>query len=353
VIVHQILAAAGPFDAVTGQALAFRRCFDDWGWGGGDFASYVAPGTSHRIVHRGSLRAGEQDVLLVHHSAVLPGADELLSGPQPLLLVYHNITPPEWLWDVAPALGVHCAVGRMQLPDLVGRADVSAAVSEFNAEELRQAGARDPIVLPPLISPDHLTAGGPQILSLETPSILFVGRLSPHKRQDAVIQAFALYRRRHAPGAQLHLVGSPIGSAYPRRLHELADRVAPGAIHFESGLSQSDIAARYRNATAFLCLSEHEGFCLPIIEALAAGLPVVARRAGAVPETLGDAGLILEPDDDLGVVAEALHAVISDEALRDALARRGAARVAAYSPDVAMRKLRAAVEAAVGVRSAG
>jgi glycosyltransferase involved in cell wall biosynthesis len=241
----------------------------------------------------------------------------------------------------------------MQLPDLVGRADVSAAVSEFNAEELRQAGARDPIVLPPLISPDHLTAGGPQILSLETPSILFVGRLSPHKRQDAVIQAFALYRRRHAPGAQLHLVGSPIGSAYPRRLHELADRVAPGAIHFESGLSQSDIAARYRNATAFLCLSEHEGFCLPIIEALAAGLPVVARRAGAVPETLGDAGLILEPDDDLGVVAEALHAVISDDALRDELARRGAARVAAYSPDVAMRKLRAAVEAAVGVRSAG
>lgn len=352
-IVHQILAAAGPFDAVTGQALAFRNCFADWGWGGGDFASYVAPGASPRIAHRHSLRADQHDVLLVHHSAVLPGADELLSGPQPLLLVYHNITPPEWLWDVAPALGVQCAVGRMQLPDLVGRADVSAAVSEFNAEELRQAGARDPIVLPPLIMPDQLSGGRPQARSPHAPSILFVGRLSPHKRQDAVIQAFALYRRRHAPGAQLHLVGSPIGSAYPCRLRELADRVAPGAVHFESDLSHSDIAARYRNATAFLCLSEHEGFCLPIIEALAAGLPVVARRAGAVPETLGDAGLIVEPDDDLGVVAEALHAAVSADSLRAELARRGAGRVAAYAPDVAVRKLRQALEATVAARSAG
>lgn len=351
--VHQILAAAGRFDAVTGQALAFRRCFADWGWGGGDFASYVAPGTSPQIAHRRELRAGERDVMLVHHSAVLPGAHELLSGPQPLLLVYHNITPPEWLWDVAPALGVQCAVGRMQLPDLVGRADVSAAVSEFNAGELRRAGARAPIVIPPLIRADHLRAPGSPARPPRSPSILFVGRLSPHKRQDAVIQAFALYRRRHAPTARLHLVGSPIGSDYPRRLRELADRVAPGAVHFESDLSDSELAGRYRDASAFLCLSEHEGFCLPVVEALANGLPVVARRAGAVPETLGDAGLIVEPDEDLGVVAEALELAVGDDALRRELARRGAARVAAYAPAVTARKLRQAVEATVAARSAG
>lgn len=354
--VHQILASAGPHDAVTNQALAYRRCFTDWGWGGADYATYLVPGMGRTILQRSSLRPGPHDVLLIHHSAISPRAGELVAGPQPKLLVYHNITPAAWLWQVSPVLAVHCAVGRLQLPELIARVDVPAAVSAFNAEELRQAGAQAPLVVPPLL--DAVTslkpAAGSPVASngaQRSPSILFVGRLSPHKRQDDVIRAFALYRRRHAPSAQLTLVGGPVTRAYGDRLRDLADSVAPGSVRFETGLSDQDLLQRYRSADAFLCLSEHEGFCLPLVEALGAGLPVVARRAGAVPETLQDAGLLLEAGDDLGVVAEAVHQAVSDSSLRRELRDRGERRLAAYSPEVARERLRQAVEIAVTTAS--
>jgi glycosyltransferase involved in cell wall biosynthesis len=175
--------------------------------------------------------------------------------------------------------------------------------------------------------------------------VIFVGRLSPHKRQEDVIEVFALYRRHRAPDARLVLVGDPLSVGYAERLRELADAAAPGAVTIESGLDPAALGARYRSAHAFLCLSAHEGFCIPLLEAFHFGVPVIARPAGAVPETVGDAGLLVE-DSDPAVIAELLHLVVTDGALRAELARRGRARLGAYSPDVVAGRLRTAVEAA-------
>jgi glycosyltransferase involved in cell wall biosynthesis len=169
--------------------------------------------------------------------------------------------------------------------------------------------------------------------------VLFVGRLAPHKRQDEVIRAFALYRRRHAPEARLTLVGEPLNAGYLRALQELADRV--GGVTIEHSLGQRDLAARYASASAFLCLSEHEGFCLPLLEAFAADVPVIARPAGAVPETVGDAALIA--DGGPSVIAELLALVHEDAELRAELTRRGRERLGHYRPERAAAALRAAL----------
>lgn len=343
--VHQLLSGAGAYDAITSEAIAFRSYFDRWGWGGGDYAVRITPGVGGAMRPRSGLAPDPDDVLLIHHSAGVPRLHELLALPNPKLLLYHNITPPNWLWEVAPIVAAHCAVGRGQLPELVARAHLAAADSAFNAAELRALGAEETTVIPLLIDLDRL--GSPQSAPEPgAPTVLFVGRLSPHKRQDEVIRCFALYRRHHAPGARLVLVGDPITPQYSDGLRRLADSLAPGAVQIESGLTPEALGERYRSAHAFLCLSEHEGFCIPLVEAFHFGLPVIARPTGAIPDTAGDAALLLD-EPDRAVVAELLHLAVSDQALRAELRRRAAARLEVYSPDAVAERLREAIEQTV------
>jgi glycosyltransferase involved in cell wall biosynthesis len=129
-------------------------------------------------------------------------------------------------------------------------------------------------------------------------------------------------------------------------LGELAEREAPGAVLIESGLTPQELGDRYRSADAFLCLSEHEGFCIPLLEAFHFGLPVIARPEGAVPETVGDAALLVD-DEDRAVVAELLHLAVSDDELRAELRRRATARLEAFAPERVAPRLRQAVEETV------
>jgi glycosyltransferase involved in cell wall biosynthesis len=338
--VHQILSGAGPHDAITSEALAFRERFSRWGWGGGDHAGQIVPGLNGAFSGITELRSRPDDVLLLHHSAWTPRLEQLLTLPGRKLLLYHNITPAGWLWERSPILAAQCHVGRQQLQTLVRAVDAVAADSQFNAEELAAFGANQARVIPLLLKLDRL--GPPSAPPPGPPHLLFVGRLSPHKRQDEVIRTFALYRRHRSPDARLTLVGDPITGSYGDWLRDFADEQAPGAVTIESGLSSAELGERYRSAHAFLCLSEHEGFCIPLIEALHFGIPVIARPAGAIPQTAGDAA-VLVGDEDLAVVAELVHLAITDHRLRSELARRGRKRVEAYAPERVEEELRAAV----------
>ena len=150
--------------------------------------------------------------------------------PARKLLLYHNITPPEWLWAAAPVVAAHCEIGRAQLP-AAGRlrSTPRRRTRTFNASELRAVGAGEVTVVPLLVDPARLGAPAPE-RPAAPPNVLFVGRLSPHKRQDEVIRAFALLRADRAPDARLTLVGDPITSAYAESLHRLGEELAPGAV---------------------------------------------------------------------------------------------------------------------------
>jgi len=342
--IHQLLSGAGPHDAITSEAVSFRERFRSWGWEGRDYAVHVAPGLNGHIRMIKRFKPKADDVLLIHHSAAAPRLRELLELPNRKLLLYHNVTPAHWFWEHAPNVAVQCAVGREQLPALVKAVGVAAADSAFNASELEALGATRTAVIPLLV--DYGRLGPPRPGDPPgPPTILFVGRLSPHKHQDEVIRAFASYRRARAPDARLMLVGDPISSRYLEHLGNLAETLAPGAVSIESGLSNAELGERYRAAHVFLCLSAHEGFCIPVLEAFSQGVPVIARPAGAIPETTGDAALFVD-DPDLSVVAELLHLAVTDAELRTELRRRGQARLALYAPDRVAQALRQAVEAA-------
>ena len=334
--VHQVLSGAGPVDAVTTQALAWRERFGAWGWGGRDVAAHIDPRMDGAVAPLRALDAAPDDVLLIHYSAYAPKLRALLDLPCRKALLSHNVTPARWLWDYEPTIAIHCALGRRQLPEFAARADAVAGVSAYNAAEIGSD-----VVVPVLFDAGALGDPSPPASASAAPTLLFVGRVAPHKRQDELIRLLALLRRHRLPDARLVLVGEPLNEKYLAALRGLADALAPGAVTFERSLSRDELAERYRRADVFVSLSEHEGFCIPLLEAFHFGVPVLARPSGAVPEVAGDAALAAG-DRDLAVLAELVALAIEDGSLAAALRERGRARLEAYAParaEAAMRDL--------------
>lgn len=341
--VHQVLSSAGPYDAVSVQARLWRSLLTERGYGGADFAAAVDPRARGHFAPLDRLRPGRGDLLAIRWSAYSPRLLRLLERPERKLLVYHNVTPPGYFWNHHPGVAVACAVGRAQLPLFARAVDVCAADSDFNAADLRAAGA-DARVLPILFDPARLAQRGTPPAG-DGPLVLVVSRLAPNKRHDLAIAAFEAWRAEHAPAARLLCVGEALSPSYADLIGGLAD----GAVTLAGGLTQPDLNAAYARADAMLSMSEHEGFSVPLLEAFHFGLPVVARPAGAMPEVGGDA-VLWDRGDDLAVTAELLHRAVSDPLVRAGLAARGRARLAEFDRERTAERIVAAVEDALGRR---
>jgi len=293
------------------------------------FAEHVAPafaGRARRHQEYGRhVAARPGDVLLYHVAIGSVVADFVRGRPEPLVLDHHNITPPELYqrWDPPAAYG--CAWGRAQLPELAGRAVLGLADSEWNEGELRDAGCRATATAPILL--DYGTAPAAPTKGRDW---LFVGRLSPNKCQHDVVKAFAAYRRAYDRGARLRLVGGSASSSYEAALGGFVGALGlQDAVELTGSVSAEELAGLYRSAGVFVCLSEHEGFGVPLLEAMAHGVPVIAYSSTAVPATVGDAGVVL-PGKEPARVAAAAHRVLTDDALRAALAAAAVERVAHF-----------------------
>ena len=255
-------------------------------------------------------------------------------------LCYHNITPGELLREFNPTVADLCDRGRAMLPMLKGRMNTVIADSSFNAAELSDAGIGEATVVPLLLDvPDEVSRRRPS----RQPVVLTVGRIVPNKRLEDAIKAFALYQRHRAPAASLVIVGSDTGfERYSLALAGLVARIGAENVSFTGPISSRARDAWYARADSYISMSVHEGFCAPLVEALAHGVPVVARGAGAVPETLGGAGLVLD-GTDLPLVAEALHELTSSRSTRNALHDAADRRLAALRPDVLVPRVRSAL----------
>ena len=306
---------------------------------------HVDPRAGKDFAPLAKLAPAADDVLLFHYSAYAPRLADQLARPQRKLLISHNITPARWFWEYEPMTAVQCTIGREQLPRFASEVDLAAGVSAYNARELAEAGASETAVVPILFDGSRLGARG-TAEPAGPPTVLFVGRITPHKRHDLLLRAFALWRRERAPDARLVLVGEPLTPLFGQAVRDMAERLAPGAVTIESMLPAEALADRWRGAHAFLCLSEHEGFCIPLLEAFHFGVPVVARAMGGVPEVAGDAALLFDAggEPDLAMVAELLHLAVSDAELRAELRARGDRRLEAFAFGRSAAKLREAVE---------
>jgi len=283
--------------------------------------------------------------------------DRLLERREPLLVNYHNLTPASFFWQWAPAWLHAVEAGREQLYRLAPRVTHAIAVSRFNERDLQGAGYRSTSVVPPFVDVGAFArAADPGVVAGPGAGRgarwLFVGKLLPHKSAHDLVRALAAYRRMFDPAATLALVGGHPVAPYARAVADYAVELGlEAAVELAGSVTHDELAARYRAADVFVCLSEHEGFCFPLLEAMHHGVPVVAFDAGAVPDTLGAAGLVLRAKDP-GHVAAAVHRVVHDAALRAAVVEAGRDRLASYDLDATARRFVAEITGALGRRGA-
>lgn len=237
--------------------------------------------------------------------------------------------------------------GRRYLEVLRDRTVLALADSSFNAEDLYNVGYSRVRVGGLILSVERLLDVEPAPLPfrIEGPVVLSVGQLYPHKRPDLVVASFHELVTRHRPEAHLVLAGSSRLPEYAEALSHYVERLGLGPrVTITGHISEEELVAWYRRADVFVVASEHEGFCVPLVEAMEFGVPIVARANGAIPETLGDAGVIVPGDSGPRVLAGVVAAVIEDETAKEGLRVRARARAKAFTAEACRRQFLDALE---------
>lgn len=359
--VHQFVPTLAPRDAVGRHYLAIQEALRGAGYRS-DIYSYEAKDEYKRLAQPftsfSGNGSGKSTWLLYHSSVGSPVADFVAVRDEPLIVDYHNITPAPFFARWEPALAGNLMKGRRQLATLEARAELGIADSAFNARELTDLGYKRTSVVPILLDIAELDAAPPDPRTLGRLTDakagggidwLFVGRLAPNKAQHDIVKAFAAYRRLYDdPHARLHLVGASSSHQYELALTAFVDALGLGdAVDITGGVSAGDLSAYFDAADVYVVASDHEGFCVPLLEAMYHRVPIVAYSAAAVPETLGDAGLLLDGKDAY-TIATAVHRVVTDAALRHQLIEAGVVRLRDFDIAKSRSKLLDALEPVVG-----
>lgn len=346
---HQLTYGMIPGDAISAHALEIDARLRAWGYQSAIYAQYVAPELRERVRPDAEFvpYLGAKDDLLIYHYAIFSSNLRLFRAARGRrLVIYHNITPPHFFrqWDAGLAL--QCQLGRLGLRWLAA-ADWGVGDSDFNRQELVAAGfpADKAEVLPiflrqagPQARPVNETLRS-QLRQQGVVNWLTVGRVVPNKAIDDILRLFHVYQRYINPDSHLYIVGSRYLPAYDAQLEVLVADLGLGAhITFTGRVPEADLTAYYQSADLYVVASQHEGFCVPVIESMHFGVPVLARNAAAVPETLGQAGVLF---NHLGYeqVAEMAHLLVTDTALREQVIRKQRERLQAFSPERTERTL--------------
>ena len=284
----------------------------------------------------------DADLTILQHSIGSLAASEVARRGVPVVLNYHNVTPPHFVepWEPDRIRGLQW--GRDQLWELRPVTHHAIAASDYNARELRDVGYHPVVVSPVLFSSPGAgvkSGGGCDFAAFSKVTLLFVGRLSPNKCQQDLVGVLAAVVALGVD-ARLVLVGSVSSSGFAAAVEGLAAELGVlDRLVLAGSVSVGELAGWYSVADVFVCVSEHEGFCVPVVEAMGFGVPVVAFGGSAVGETVGEAGVVLR-EKSPGLVAEAVVRVLSDSVVRERLVGAGRVRAGELGGVVARERMR-------------
>jgi glycosyltransferase involved in cell wall biosynthesis len=338
-IVNQWVPAAHRGDAIGDSARRVRDMIRARGDESEIYALTIDDDLRQEVRPFTDAAARRGNVTIFHFALPSPMTEAFarLSGAR--VLQYHNITPASFFAQYAPGLFRLAALGRQELGTLVGRVDLALGDSEFNRQELEAMGFSPTGVLPIAVNTERITQAPrrpalEKILGDGLMNILFVGRIVPNKRIEDHIKLAEVYKRYVDSYYRFIFVGRYDGvPAYYAQVRALIAefRMLPDRFWFTGPVPDEDLGAFYRWADAYVSLSEHEGFCVPLVEAMAADVPVLAYAAGAVPETLGGAGMLFAPKD-LEVAAEMLSMLVYDRPVREQILAGQRRRLLDFAP---------------------
>ncbi len=335
---HQFTEAAAPGDAITDHALQLRQWLRQMGYTSNIYSLHISDHLAHEIKPISTYRRSPAEKHIIYHHGIGSEVVNILCAQSlPVILIYHNITPPEFFATLDPALAQQLIWGREQLPLLVPRTHLALGVSPYNIAELQAVGFTRTGVLPIAINAAAYQHTDPtplltEKLTTQKPLLLFVGRLVPNKRQEDLIKLL-YYIHRINPQVKLALVGSPWTHTYADWLKDLTLELdLQDSVLFTNFVTFSDMVTYYKVADLYLSMSEHEGFGKPLIESMLLDLPILAYASSGIPGTLGNAGILFH-DKNYEALAELVTLLLDDQPLRQKILTRQRERVQFFLED--------------------
>ncbi len=344
IAIHQFHSGCACGDAITNSMFLIQGMLCRSGFASQIYVERVPPQLAGRLNPYKLLKPGPDDILLVHHSMGHDLVDWILGLAGKKILVYHNITPAHFFPETSPHR-YYSALGRRQLDQLLPAVASAICVSGFNRDELLDRGYTDVQVIPLLLDVDALltrpwdAAIAAKAASVHT--VVFVGRICPNKCQDDLIEVARHLNYMMEHPFELVLVGGYCeADPYYGKLLGLIDTFGlRGRVRFTGKVSDAELYGWYRAADLFLCMSEHEGFGVPLIEAMVFDLPVVAYKSSNVANTMGGAGILVTRKDHQSIAA--LVKILSgDRPLKRAMVDKQRRHVSTFKRERLERRLR-------------
>ncbi len=337
--VVQVMPSVTFGDAVSNDARAIAKVISELGYSTGIYAKSIGCGVDDRLVHGfASLPHLEaDDVVIFNHSTGTDLCRVLgeLGGRK--LMIYHNITPPEFFRGYSAQLEIAMQNGYLGTRQVMSCISHVMAVSEYNARSLREMGYTCPMTVRPILIPfsDYEREPNRDVMKRFSNdgfvNILFVGRIAPNKRQEDIIRAFAHYKKHFGVRSRLILVGNDRGlETYGELLRGYVRALGVDDVIFAGHTDLPTLIAYYRVADVFLCMSEHEGFGVPLVEAMYFDVPIIAYNSSAVGETLGGSGILLDSKEP-ELVCRIIDRTVNDAAFRGGILEKQRARLADLS----------------------
>ena len=345
-IINQWLPAAHKGDAIGDSARRMRDLWRTLGHQSEIYALTIDDELKGDVLPFGDAGSTSGDVTMFHFALPSPMTDAFGRLPRGRVLQYHNVTPASFFAPYDPGLFRLASLARQELRSLVGRVDLALGVSAYNRRELDETGFGRTGVLPLAVDTSRVTRRSSRpalekILDDEFVNFLFVGRIAPNKKIEDHIKLAEQYKRYVDEQYRFVFVGKTDATPrYYSAIRALLERyrMPQGRFIFTGAVPDEDLATYYRTASVYISLSEHEGFCVPLLEAMAADVPVLAYASTAVPDTLGGAGVQFAPKD-LEYAAELLGELAYNDSLRTQVIARQRARLADFGDDRIRKEL--------------
>lgn len=348
--VIQLVPGLSARDAVGNEVLSLDRILRDAGYSAYIFTPWINGLEPRENICLGfeEFELKADDIIIYHFAIGSYLTDYFMRAPCRTVLCYHNVTPSAFFspYDLHVAKG--CERGRLQVEMLVPYVDHCLADSEFNKQELVEMGYACPIdVIPIALDPQEYEGKIDEdfydsLKKAHGSQVLFVGRVAPNKCFEDVVRAFHVYKERYDQDACLNLIGSfDPNDPYYQALIKYIKKLGTADVVFMGSVSFPRLNACYKGSDILLCQSEHEGFCVPLVEAMMHDLPIVGYDCCAVGETMGEGALALSTKDP-EIVAGIMNKVITDVALSNRVILHQRQQMKKYDPEaVAQRFLNA------------
>ena len=347
--IHQFLAGMSYGDAISIQAKLIQKFLRSWGFTSEIYSvsKHINPRVRRECFdfHLHKEHSSKENLAILHFSTSSPINKYFSSVRDRKLLIYHNITPARYLRVINDRIAQELEEGRKELRSLHNIPELSLADSDYNRQELVEMGFENTAVLPLSIS-RKLFDRKPSAYTVSVYNqahikhFIFVGRLVPNKKFDDVILLFNYYNKFINPDSRLFLIGSYAGTEmYFDYLRSLVLQLGLKTVYLLGHVNFDDLLAYYRLADIFVSMSEHEGFCLPLLEAMHFGIPIIAYKGAAVPHTLGDAGILVKKKN-FPEIAEMIDLLLKEKSLREKVVRKQDERLKYFSEEKMEERLK-------------